>query len=100
MNHFRTFFRNHTRLFSSVDPERDWIMLSSFGALVLAGIIVWNVFAFDTVASGGVIGAPTTVSKPVFNQSSIEAIRKIFEERAAEEVKYTTGYYQYVDPSR
>ena len=40
------------------DPVRDWLMLIMLSSILFVSIIVWNVWAFDTVANGGVIGAP------------------------------------------
>lgn len=82
------------------DPVRDWLALISVSAILLVGIIVWNVWAFDTVAKGGTIGTPPKGASPVFNKASLDAIHAIFAERAAEEAKYATGAYRYVDPSQ
>lgn len=82
------------------DPVRDWLVLLISSAIVFAGIIVWNVWAFDTVASGGVIGGAAPGSPPVFSRSSLDAIHAVFEKRAAEEAKYKTGTYRYADPSQ
>ena len=83
-----------------IDPIRDWLMLVMFSGIALAVIIVWNIWAFDTVASGGVIGSPSTTTPPFFSQSSINTIHTIFENRANEEAKYQTGTYRFADPSR
>lgn len=64
------------------------------------GIVVWNVWAFDTIANGGVIGTTATSTPPVFNHSSLDAIRAVFQMRAVEETKYVTGVYRYADPSQ
>ena len=82
------------------DPVRDWLAMITFSAVALAGIVVWNVWAFDTVASGGVIGAPAPATTPMFNNSSLDAIHSIFATRVAEEAKYLSGVYRYVDPSQ
>lgn len=92
-------FAKRMRSFSRLDPARDWIIAFTVAAILLAGIIVWNVWAFDTVAQGGVIGPATTTASPIFSQSSLDAIRTIFANRAAEEVKYTAGAYRFPDPS-
>ena len=100
MNQLLTKARRHLRVFSSIDPERDWIVVSSLSTIVLVSIIVWNAFAFDTVANGGVIGSPVNTAAPVFSQSSLDAIHSVFDNRAVEQDKYTSGVYQYIDPSR
>lgn len=89
-------------MFSGVrlDPMRDWLVLITLSAMVLAGIIVWNVWAFDTVAGGGIIGGQTISPPPLFSQSSIDRIHTIFTNRAEEELKYQTGVYRFSDPSR
>ncbi len=84
---------------SSSDPERNWLFLLSVSAMVFVSIIVWNMWAFDTVAHGGVIGPVATSTEPIFSQSSLTAIRTIFADRASEEEKYATGVYRYDDPS-
>jgi hypothetical protein len=90
----------HARSGARLDPVRDWLVLLIVSTITLAGIIVWNVWAFDTVASGGTIGAPATRAPAVFGRTSLEAIRAIFEKRAAEEAKYRTGVYGFTDPSQ
>ncbi|MBU6388431.1 hypothetical protein KGQ72_00935 [Patescibacteria group bacterium] len=81
------------------DPVRDWLTIVAFSSIMLAGIIVWNVWAFDTVASGGAIGAPASATAPLFSRASLDAIHTIFTDRADEEAKYVTGVYRYADPS-
>ncbi|MBI5405653.1 hypothetical protein HY972_01275 [Candidatus Kaiserbacteria bacterium] len=82
------------------DPVRDWLALVTLSAITLLGIIVWNVWAFDTVAQGGVIGDPKASPSSAVDTVSLDAIRAVFEERAAEKAKYVTGVYRYADPSR
>lgn len=69
-------------------------------AITLAGIIVWNAWAFDIVARGGVIGVPAPKATPVLDRTSLDAIHTIFTNRAIEEEKYKTGVYRYADPSQ
>lgn len=88
------------RSLSDIDPERDWIMLLIAAIIMLVIIVVWNAYVFDTVAGGGVIGSPATTVSPVFSQSSLDAIRTVFENRAAEEAKYISDVYHYADPSQ
>ena len=83
-----------------LNPTRDWLALLTLSAIVLAGIIVWNVRAFDIVANGGVIGTSATSTPPVFSQASLDSIHVIFANRAAEEAKYETGDYRFADPSQ
>jgi hypothetical protein len=102
MKYLDQFFSAFKRLRSGVamDPVRDWLVLLTLGGLVLASIIVWNVWAFDTVARGGAIGGPPPKATPIFDSASLETIRSIFETRAQEEAKYLTGAYRFADPSQ
>jgi len=92
-------FLKRTR-YGAPDPVRDWLVIITLSAIALAGIIIWNAWAFDTVAGGGIIGSAATSSLPVFNRSSIDSINTIFANRAAEEAKYETGIYRFADPSQ
>ena len=83
-----------------LDPVRDWLVLLILSVFAFVSIVVWNVWAFDTVAQGGVIGANATSTTPSINRSSIDAIHDIFAKRAGEEAKYVTGVYRYADPSQ
>ncbi|MBI4088594.1 hypothetical protein HY415_00680 [Candidatus Kaiserbacteria bacterium] len=94
-----SFFRQ-LRTGARQNPTRDWLVLLIFSAIALAGIVAWNVWAFQTVAGGGVIGAPVTGAPQAFNPSSLDTVRAVFESRAAEEAKYRTGAYRYADPSQ
>lgn len=90
----------HSHAGNHLDPMRHWLVLITCAVLALAGIIVWNAWAFDTVASGGVIGSVATSTPQLFNSSSLDVIHKVFSNRAAEESKYRTGVYRYADPSQ
>lgn len=92
-------FLKRVRIRPQFDPTRDWITALIIATIALAGITVWNAWAFDTVVSGGVIGASATSTPPFFSQSSLDAIHTVFANRAAEEGKYISGAYSYVDPS-
>lgn len=83
-----------------LNPVRDWLLLCTLSIIVLASIIVWNAWAFDTVANGGVIGSVATTSPSTFSRSSLDTIHTVFTNRAAEEAKYRTGVYHYTDPSQ
>jgi hypothetical protein len=103
MNTLSTFFSSFARRLRSgahQDPVRDWLVLFILSLLALVCIIVWNIWAFDTVAQGGSIGTAATSTPPVFNRSSIDTINKVFDTRAGEEAKYVTGVYRYGDPSQ
>ncbi len=82
------------------DPVRDWLTLITLSAIMLAGIIIWNVWTFETVANGGVIGTPVSGAAPLFDRAALNTVHTIFADRAAEEVKYRTGTYRFADPSQ
>lgn len=92
-------FVKRLRSVAHFDPVRDWLVMLTLSTIALVGIVVWNVWAFDTVAGGGTIGTAKTASPPTFNSSSFDEIRLIFDRRAAEEAKYETGIYKFTDPS-
>ncbi len=100
MKKFFSLFSKRDEASTRLDPERDWLMLLIVSAIALVGIVVWNVWAFETVANGGVIGAAATSTAPVFSRSSLDAIHAIFQNRAAEEGKYVSGVYSFTDPSQ
>ncbi len=85
---------------STPDPLRHWFVLLTLSGLILASIIVWNAWAFDTVASGGVIGDTATTTPAAFDPAAIDTLHAIIQSRAAEEEKYMTGIYRYADPSQ
>jgi hypothetical protein len=93
-------FLHHFRSGARQDPVRDWLVLLTLSIFALISIIVWNIWAFDTVAQGGAIGPVATSTLPVFNRSSIDTINTVFQMRAAEDAKYVTGVYRYSDPSQ
>ena len=86
--------------YGTPNPTRDWFVLVTLSSIIFIGIVVWNIWAFDTVAQGGVIGSAPVNSQPVFNRSSLDTIHTIFANRAAEEAKYETDVYHFADPSQ
>lgn len=72
----------------------------TLSTIALVGIIIWNMWTFDMVANGGVIGTVATSSPTTFNHSSIDAINDVFEKRSTEEIRYRAGVYRYTDPSQ
>lgn len=83
-----------------MDPVRDWLTLVTATAIAFVGIVVWNMWAFDTVVSGGVIGTPVLQAPKSIDRSSIEDVRAVLEKRAEEKTKYDSGIYRYADPSQ
>lgn len=93
-----SFFR-YLRSLAKFDPERDWLISLISGLVVLAGIVVWNVWTFNVMANESIASAVATTTTAIFNKSSLTTIHTIFANRAAEEAKYETGVYHYADPS-
>lgn len=93
-------FLRRLHISSNPSPVRDWLIALTLAIMALISIVVWNIWAFDTVASGGAIGSPSVTTPPMFSRSSIDTIHAVFANRAVEEAKYRTGEYQYADPSQ
>jgi hypothetical protein len=100
VSHSLSSYLRRIRSGTLADPVRDWLILLALSLVALLGIIIWNVWAFDTVAQGGVIGPAPTSAAPAFDRSSIDAINNVFQMRSTEEAKYVTGVYSYSDPSQ
>ena len=90
----------HLRSGVRLDPERDWLVLVMGSLVALSGIVVWNTWAFDTMANAGVMDIAATSTPPVLRKASLDAVRTVCVARAAEESKYVSGEYRYVDPSQ
>ncbi|HVM59027.1 MAG TPA: hypothetical protein VMT80_01745 [Candidatus Paceibacterota bacterium] len=82
------------------DPASGWFALLTLAGIAFAGLIVWNLWAFDRLAQGKTIGAAAASTTPVFSQATLDQIHEVFEARAAEEAKYRSGEYRYADPSQ
>lgn len=98
-NTLTTFFKQ-LRAGTQLDPERDWFMFITLSLIAFAVIVVWNISTFDTITSGGVIGTSASNTTSSLDSSSLNTIRTIFINRAAEEMKYQTGTYRFSDPSQ
>ena len=83
-----------------IDPVRDWYVLIAVAAILLIGIISWNVRPIDTATGAGVAGELTTSAPEEFNLASLDTIHAIFSNRATERMKYKTGKYRFADPSQ
>lgn len=82
------------------NPARDWSILLSLATLALVFIVGWHLWAFETVVSGGVLGRATTPTPPALSQTSIDALRALFANRASEDASYVDGTYRFADPSQ
>jgi len=100
VSHPEGFFMKQTSADVHRDPARNWLVIFAVSVIAFIGIVVWNVWTFNTVARGGVIGTPLSEAPPFFDRSSLDTIRSIFVSRAEEEARYVTGTYRYTDPSQ
>lgn len=82
------------------DLARDWVVSLIVSAIALTSVVVWNIWAFDRVARGGIIGSEVINAPTVFNNASLDVAHDIFAKRAIEKAKYETGAYRYADPSQ
>ena len=82
------------------DPVRDWLVILTIALLAFVSLVAWNVWAFDTVARGGVLGTTPSEAPRTLNKSALDSIHDIFAKRAIEKEKYVTGAYRYADPSQ
>ena len=82
------------------DPARDWFMLLGFAALFFSVILVWNMWLFDTVSRGDVIGSAPAPTPTALGSTSLGTVQAVFASRAAEESKYAGGIYHFTDPSQ
>jgi len=82
------------------DPVRTWLLLFALALIMFAGIVGWNVWAFNTVVNGGTIGALTIDAPEAPSQTLLEDIQKVLTHRAGEREKYVSGDYRFSDPSQ
>lgn len=92
---------NRTELAARVDPARDWLLVLIVAFGILLTIVGWSVWNFNILLRDGIAPDASAVStEPAFNKTSVEAVRIIFADRAAEEAKYVSGVYSFADPSQ
>lgn len=100
MKNITTHLTNLFRYGERIEPTRDWfVLLALFGMLFVVSA-VWNAWLFNRVASGGTLSAAATSTPTTFSKASLDVVERLFEERAAEELKYTSGEYSFTDPSK
>ena len=81
-------------------PVRDWFILLGLFVVLLIASALWNLWFYQQVRTSADAAPPSAAALPVFSQASLEALKAIFADRAAEEAKYTEGAYTFIDPSR
>jgi hypothetical protein len=81
---------------SRIMPERDWLRLVSVAILLFIASLGFNFWYFTYLTSGGAIGVTSTA--PAVAPPSVDGVQKIFQNRAAEQARYQSGY-TFVDPS-
>jgi len=98
--HTTNLFLKRLRAHAHQDPVRDWLVLIALSLAIFVGSIVWNVLAFNTLTNSIVANTPASGAASAFSDTSLETIRTVFTNRAAEQEKYVTGVYHYTDPSQ
>ena len=83
-----------------LEPSRDWIVLLATTALLLFVSVAWNLWLFNHVAGGAVLGAPASPATTALDEAAIKELGEIFAERAREATSYRNGTYRFIDPSR
>ncbi len=79
-------------------PIRDWFVIASLVLILFIGSAGWSFFIFHKTSTGELAGkaVQAPVSVPI---TSLDTVRGIFENRAAERMHYLSDYH-FVDPSR
>lgn len=91
--------RNLLRRLSRPAPIRDWLFLLSVAAIVLVGIVAWNVWNLRTLLDR-IESNASSAQAPLLDRASLDNAHTLFENRATEESMYVNGEYQYSDPSQ
>jgi len=81
-------------------PSRDWLIIVVLFGVALLIILVLSIVSFQNIVNGDKGSASVTTSPQVIDRAALDKIQKIFEKRAIEKEKYTTGDYSYTDPSQ
>ena len=82
---------------ASLRPARDWFLVLVVAVLLVAGSVGWNVWLFQGVERGAVIGE-SSAGRTGLDERSIESVRRVFESRQEEQNRYRNEY-RFVDPS-
>ncbi len=81
-----------------VRPSRDWFLLLGMALILALASILWNVWTFDQIASGEILGTPSEMSHAPTNDA-FERVKKQFDARTTEANKYLFEYH-FIDPSQ
>ncbi|MDB5244857.1 MAG: hypothetical protein JWN18_727 [Parcubacteria group bacterium] len=82
------------------DPVRDWLYMLAAFAILLVGIIGWDIWMFGRIEAGEMSGEPTAAAVPTFNRAAFDSVHTTIVSRKAEQQKYIDGGYHYSDPSQ
>jgi len=94
-------FVKHLSYGKRVAPRRDWFILLSVVLLLLAASGLYNFWVYTQVKSGSSInGVVASAPGSGFDASALAKVKDIFTLRAAEQAKYTSGAYSFIDPSK
>ncbi len=78
-------------------PDRDWLVLLSVAAALIALSITWNFWLLAQVEHGQALRPSASV--PSVNTAPIESVRAVFDARKQQEMRYRQEY-KFVDPQQ
>jgi hypothetical protein len=81
-----------------MNPVRDWHWVISIAFVLLIASAGWSYAVFENTSSGELLGANAQALPPI-TTASLEAVRTVFDARAAARAHYLSDYH-FVDPSR
>ena len=82
----------------TLHPARDWFVIISISAIILGVSVGWNSVTFlELTRTETPLEAVTAISS---SNTAVKDARVLFYSRAAEEEKYKSGTYRFVDPSQ
>lgn len=99
MNKITASLQNLLKIFKygdRISPVRDWFILVSVSALILAGSILFNLWLFAKITAGEAIGTATSTPTPII--TPISTVQTLFDNRAEVREKYIREFRP-VDPS-
>lgn len=91
--------RLHLSYGKRLQSARDWVILLVIGVIAVFISLAVNVWTFDRVVKGGVLGEPPSTQDIVFDASRLEKLVDLFARQAAKQREYVEGTVQFVDPS-
>lgn len=97
---FSSFTHQITSKLERPDPTHSWRLFMRAFMLATIALTAWNVWIYTRVAGGETIDASAVQTPPVLDESSLNVVHTVLDNRAVEEAKYADGAYRYTDPSQ